>query len=221
LTASSLARAGIVACLVLFAACVQLALMSVSPMIGALASHLDQATARAVVDLEKKQDWPGMLRLARIQLQREPDRADWWFLQGYALGRQGKHAEAIESFEFAIRLSPEEECTWLALGQSLSELGQDVRAIQTYRQALRYRPESAQAYLALGDIYQKQGKLDLAIPNYRECVRYDPDSAPGWYGLAGAYQLTGQNERRDEALRSLRKLAPAAADQFEKQYLSK
>jgi tetratricopeptide (TPR) repeat protein len=216
-----LVRAGSIACLVFCAACAQVALMSVTPMIGALASHLDQATARAIVDLEKKQDWPGMLSLARIQLKREPDRADWWFLQGYALGRLGQHAEAIQSYEFALRLSPEDEGSWLALGASLTELGETERAIQTYRQALRYRPELAQAYLALGDIYQKQGKQDLAISNYRECVRYDPESAPGWYGLAGAYQLTRQSERRDEALRSLRKLAPAIADQFEKQYLSK
>jgi len=49
-------------------------------------------------------------------------------------------------------------------------------------------------------------------------VRYESDSAQGWYGLAVAYQRTGQNERRDEALQHLRKLAPATVDQFEKQY---
>jgi tetratricopeptide (TPR) repeat protein len=221
LTCRFLKQAGVAVCLAFCAACAQVALMSVSPMMVALASHLDQATARDVVDLEKKQDWSGMLKLARLHLQRDPDRTDWWFLQGYALARQGKHAEAIESYEFAIRLSPEEEGAWLALGRSLIEVGQTERAIQTYMQVLRYRPESAQAYLALGDIYQKQEKLDLAISNYRECVRYDTESVPGWYGLAGAYQLTRQNGRRDEALQNLRKLAPAIADQFEKQYPSK
>jgi tetratricopeptide (TPR) repeat protein len=201
--------------------CAQVAMVAVTPVIAALATHLDQATAREIVDLEKKQDWPGMLRLARAQLQREPGRSDWWFLQGYALGRQGQHAEAVQSYERAIRLSPEDEGSWLSLGQSQTELGQTERAIQTYRQALRYRPESAQSYLGLGDIYRKQGRLDLAITNYRECVRYDRDSAPGWFGLAAAYQLTRQSERRDEALQSLRKLAPAVADEFEKQFPSK
>ncbi len=195
--------------------------MSVTPMIAALARHLDQRTASEIVELEQKQDWPGMLGLARAQLQREPGRADWWFLQGYALARQGQHAVAIESYQQAVRISPEDEASWLALGRSQSALGQMERAIQTYRQALRYRPESAPAYLALGDIYLGQRQPDLAIPNYRENVRYDPDSAQGWYGLAAAYQSTGQRERRDEALQGLRKLDSAAADQFEKQYLSK
>jgi len=195
--------------------------MSVSPVIALLASQLDRDTARQVIELEQKHDWPAMLGLARIQLQRDPRGANWWFLQGYALGRQGQHAEASVSFERAVSLSPEDEMSWLALGQSLSELGQTERVIQTYRQALRYRPESAATYLALAEVYQKQGRQDLAIPNFRECVRYAPDSAQGWYGLALAYQLTRQGGRRDEALQSLRKLEPATAGQFEKQYPSK
>lgn len=194
--------------------------MSVTPVIAALASHLDQGSAHEIVELEKKRDWPGMLSLGRALLQREPGRSDWWFLQGYALARQGQHAAAIESYQHAVRISPEDEGSWLSLGQSQSALGQIERAIQTYRQALRYRPESAQAYLALADLYIRQGRPDLAIPNYRESVRYYPDSAQSWYGLAAAYQSTGQRERRDEALQGLHKLDPAAVDQFEKQYRS-
>jgi tetratricopeptide (TPR) repeat protein len=211
----------VIACLVFCAACAQVAIEAVTPIIAAFASHLDQHTASAITELDKKQDWPGLLKLARAQLEREPDRMDWWFLQGYALARQGQHAAAIESFQKATRLSPEDEASWLALAQSQSALGQRERAIQTYRQVLRHRPESAPAYLALADIYQQQGQTDLAIFNYRENVRYDPDSAPGWYALAAAYQSAGQRERRDEALQSLRKLDRAAADQFEKQYPSK
>jgi len=218
---SLIRRAGLIACLFVCAACAQVALMSVTPVIAALASHLDQTTARAVVELEQRRDWPGMLSLARVQLLREPGSSEWWFLQGYALGRLGLHAEAALSYERAIRLSPEDEGSWLALGQTQTELGQTESAIRTYRQVLRDRPESAHAYLALGDIYLKQGKPDLAIPNYRENVRYEPGSAQGWYGLADAYRLTRQDSRRDEALSGLRRLAPAMADQFEKQYPSK
>ena len=221
MTSRFLKRAGVIACLVFCAACVQVALMSVTPTIAALASHLDQRTASQITELEKKKDWPGMLKLARAQLAREPDRSDWWFLQGYALARQEQHAAAVESFQKATRISPEDEASWLALGASQSALGQTDRAIQTYRKLLRYRPESAQAYLALADLYQGHGQADLAIPNYRENVRYDPNSAKGWYALAAAYQSTGQRERKDEALQRLRKLDPAAADQFEKQYPSK
>jgi tetratricopeptide (TPR) repeat protein len=196
-------------------------MMSVTPMIAAFASHLDQGTARAITELDKKQDWAGMLSLARTMLQNEPGRAEWWFLQGYALARQGQHAAAIESYQRAVRITPEDEGSWLAMGQSQSALGQTERAVRSYQQALRYRPESARAYLALAEFYRGDGRPDLAIPNYRESVRYDAHLAEAWYGLALAYQQTGERDRRDEALKGLRKLDPAAADQFEKQYPSK
>jgi len=195
--------------------------MSVTPMVAAIARHFDQNTANAIVELEQKQDWPGMLSLARAQLQLAPDRAAWWVLQGYALARLGQHAAAIESYQRAVRISPEDESSWLALGQSQVELEQYDQAVQAYRQALRYRPESAQAYLALADLYLSRRQPDLALPNYRESVRYDPELEQGWYGLAAAYHATGQYERRDETLQGLRKLDPAAANRFEKQYLSK
>jgi len=191
------------------------------PVIAIFASRFDQSTASRITELEKKKDWPGMLRLAQAQLQREPDRADWWFLQGYALARQGQNEAAIASFRQATHLSPEDEGSWLALGNSELELGRPEQAVQAYRQALSYRPESVPAYLALADLYQRQGKTDLAILNFRESVRYEPDLAEGWFGLARAYQVSGQFERRDQALVRLRKLDPAAANQFEKQYLSK
>ena len=211
-------RAGGIACLVFCAACAQVAMEAVTPILAAFTSHLDDRTARAITEMEKKQDWAGMLKLAQAQLEREPTRMDWWFLQGYALARLGQHAAAIESFQKAISITPEDESSRLALGRSQSALGQTEGAIQTYRQTLRNRPESAPAYLALADIYLQKGQVELAISNYRENVRYDPDSAQGWYSLAAAYQNTGQRERRDEALDSLRKLDRAAADQFEKQY---
>jgi tetratricopeptide (TPR) repeat protein len=196
-------------------------MISVTPMVAAIARHFDQGTANAIVELEQKQDWSGMLSLAQTQLQRAPDRAAWWVLQGYALARQGQHAAAIDSYRQALRISPEDESSWLALGQSQSELGRYDHAAQAYRQALRYRPESAQAYLALADLYQRQGQPDLALPNYRESVRYEPDLVPAWFGLAAAYHRTGQAERRAQALQGLRRLDPAAADQFEKQFPSK
>lgn len=216
-----LRQAGAIACLVVCGGCAQVAMMSVTPIVAALARNFDQQTAKRIVELDQKQDWPGILALAQGQLQRAPDRPEWWVLRGYALARQGQHAAAIESYRQALRLSPEDESTWLALGQAQSDSGNDAEAVRAYQQALRYRPESAPAYLALADLYLRRGQPDLALPNYRESVRYDPDLEPAWFGLASAYHATGQFERRDQALQGLRRLDPAAADRLEKAFSAK
>jgi cytochrome c-type biogenesis protein CcmH/NrfG len=218
-------RAGVLACIAVCGACaqvaVQVASMAVTPTVAAFARHVDQSTARRIVELDQKQDWPGMAALAQAQLQRDATSANWWWLQGYALARQDQHAAAVESYQQALRISPEDENTWLSLAQSQDALGRSDLAVRAYRQALRNRPESAQAYLALAEHYMQHGDPDRALPNYRESVRYDAYLAQSWYGLATAYNLTGQNERRDEALQGLRKLDPAAADQLEKQFRAK
>lgn len=195
--------------------------MAMTPTLAAFARHVDQRTSRQIAEMEQKQDWQGLLALAQAQLQADPTRAHWWWLQGYALGRMGDHAGAVQSYKEAVRISPEDEETWLSLGQAQDELGQAEQAVAAYRQALRYRPESAPVYLALADHHKKHGRPDLAIPNYRECVRYRADAEQCWYGLAAAYQVTGQNEERDAALEVLRKRNPAAASEFEKEYLVK
>jgi len=218
---SLLRRAGIVACLVVCGACAQVALMAVTPTLAAFVRHVDERTSREIVELEQKQDWAGMLALAQARLQRDPVSSEWWWLQGYALARQDQHGAAVESFQRASRISPEDEESWLSLGRSQSALGRSDLAVEAYRKALRYRPESAQVYLALAELYQEQGKPDLALPNFRESLRYEPGLEQAWYGLAAAYHLTGQGTLRDQAVEGLRKRNPAAAAQFEKQYLSK
>ena len=216
---NTLQRAGVIACLVALAGCAVVALMPVTPVLAMLAGHTDHVTASEIAALEKKQDWPGMLRYAEAKLRAEPRNSDWMFLRGYSLARQGKHAEAIVAYNQALQLSPEDESSWIFLGNSQRELGQFDQAIRTFEQALRYRPESATSYLALADTYAKQKRFERAVPNYRESVRYEPNLLEGWYGLAVAYQQLGLVARRDEALAGVRKLSAPAAAAFEKEYV--
>jgi tetratricopeptide (TPR) repeat protein len=214
-------RAGSIACLVICAACAAAAFFPITPAISFLVIGTDQPSREEILALEKKHDWPGMLKYARAKLQSESRNSDWWFLQGYALARQEKHAEAVDSYKQALGISPEDEGSWIYMGYSQIELGQPDHAIRTFEQALRYRPTSAITYLALADAYAKKDQPVRAIPNYLESVRYQPDLMEGWYGLAVAYQKMGMSARRDGALQSVRKLDPSAAAAFEKQYLSK
>ncbi len=192
------------------------------PVIAIFASRFDKTTAERITELEKKKDWPGMLRLAQAQLQREPGRADWWFLQGYALARQGQHEAAVESYKQATRLSPEDEGSWLALGASQMDLGRPERAIEAYRQALSYRPESARAYLALADLYQRQGETGA---RHSQLSRDACATSRIWRRLGTDWPAliisAGNANAGTRPLLNLRKLDPASAEQFEKQYLSK
>jgi len=62
--------------------------------------------------------------------------ADYQLLYGAVLQRLGRHAEAIEAFQSAAKISDQGGATWVALGISLEATGRKVEALQSYRRSL-------------------------------------------------------------------------------------
>ncbi len=57
-------------------------------------------------------------------------------MRGAVLQRLGKHAEAVEAYQNAIRIGPQPGTTWVGLAISLETLGRRPEAAQAYRRAL-------------------------------------------------------------------------------------
>jgi MSHA biogenesis protein MshN len=62
--------------------------------------------------------------------------AEFQAMRGAVLQRLGKHAEAVEAYQNAIRIAPQPGTTWVGLGISLETLGRRPEAAQAYRRAL-------------------------------------------------------------------------------------
>jgi len=62
--------------------------------------------------------------------------AEFQAMRGAVLQRLGKHAEAIEAYQNAIRIAPQPGTTWVGLAISLETLGRRPEAVQAYRRAL-------------------------------------------------------------------------------------
>jgi tetratricopeptide (TPR) repeat protein len=80
--------------------------------------------------------------------------AEEWYNKGWALGNQGKYAEAIQAYDEAIRLDPEDAGPWNDKGSALYNLGKYAEAIQAYDEAIRLDPGDAIAW------YNKGSALD-------------------------------------------------------------
>jgi len=57
-------------------------------------------------------------------------------MRGAVLQRLGKHAEAVEAYQNAIRIAPQPGTTWVGLAISLETLGRRPEAALAYRRAL-------------------------------------------------------------------------------------
>ena len=92
-----------------------------------------------------------------------------------ALVYLGRHEEAVESLQNAVRLNSRSPEPFAMLADQLARLGRFDEAEQYYRDALSVAPDFFPSYLGLARVYLAQGRRDDATA----AVRQAADLAPG------------------------------------------
>ncbi|MDP6764392.1 MAG: ASPIC/UnbV domain-containing protein [Planctomycetota bacterium] len=125
------------------------------------------------------------------------------------LAREGRHLQAIESYEHALSLEPESVPALRGLGLSHMGLGDLEEAGAHLERALALDRADALSHAAMGMVYGKRGELEQARGAFERAVELDAGNADAWYRLASVHA----GARRDaRALRALRKALEAAPD---------
>jgi tetratricopeptide (TPR) repeat protein len=198
------------------AACTPLSLVSTGiNVVSALAGHAEDANVKQISELEAKQDWPGILKVALGNIQRDPSNHDWWLIAGYAHSRLGEHAQAIPCYQTAIRLRPDDVYSWNLLAQSYRSTNEPERAIRTLEQVLLIKSDSAVSFFLLGESYRDINLYERAIPNYISAAGIAPAMGEAWYGLGISYARIGRRNELPLILERLRKVDPPRAAQLE------
>jgi len=132
--------------------------------------------------------------LARLEPAMEPfaDRAEVWSARGAILVALGRLAEAVEAFDRALDLTPEDGALWFDLGQVLRDLGRLEEAIGALRSAGRLL-DSAAAWRQLGVTQQMAGQSDEALLSYRTALARDPDCALALNNMATLAEDAGNH----------------------------
>jgi Flp pilus assembly protein TadD len=128
---------------------------------------------------------------------------------GVVLAREGSPAEAVASYEAALRLRPRYAEAHSNLGVALMALGRHEEAIAQYQAALAIWPEYAAAHNNLGVALASTGDTEGAIRHYREALRIRPDDAEAHNNLGKAFSASGQGDLALEQYRKAVRLAPS------------
>jgi tetratricopeptide (TPR) repeat protein len=96
--------------------------------------------------------------------------------RGVELLEEENFEEAIEAFQQAIQLSPDESLYHYNLGVAYEGLNMDSEAFDAYQRAIRLDAQNASAYLALGHLYHAGGQREEAEKCWHAVIGLAPDS---------------------------------------------
>ncbi len=122
------------------------------------------------------------------------------FARAGLLAESGAQAEALEEYERAVALRPQDYALWLELGRARDVAGDSQGAVSAYREARRLAPFYAQPRWQLGNTLYRLGQLDEAFVELREAVAGNPKLMPQALALAWA-AYAGDARAVEQALR--------------------
>lgn len=114
--------------------------------------------------------------------------------------QQNKPAQAIATYQQAIKANPYEDTFHLKLGDIYYKTDKTKEAQAEYEQAVKLNPQSADNRYSLGLIYLNTGQLDKAKAQFRQVTQVAPNSVTGYLGLG---QVERQSKKYNEAINQL------------------
>ncbi len=137
-----------------------------------------------------------------------------YYNEGLQLERQGKHLEAVKSFEASTKEDPSFALGYARLGQSYANLGYDVNADVASQKAVELSdklppPEKYRIIATHARIVNDNQK---AIAAYQDLARLSPNDPDVQLNLAQLYQATSAFDRAREQYDRLLALDPKYVD---------
>jgi len=144
-------------------------------------------------------------KLVRIQAildepqQTAAQKANLLFERGLLHSTVGEYVEAIDSYDRAVTIKPDDDAAWYNRGIALFNLGRYEEAIKSYDRALKIKPDKDAAWYNRGIALFNLGRYEEAIKSYDRALTIKPDKDEAWYNRGIALFNLG---RYEEALES-------------------
>ena len=123
-------------------------------------------------------------------------------LLGAALQAMGRFEEAIDSYNQAIQIYPNDPDTHYNIGLAFYNLRQLDSAVNSYKKAIQINPNYVEAYNNLGVALKDLKQLEKSIQSCVKAIQLKPDYAEAYNNLGAAFQ---DLSRLDEAVKNYNK----------------
>ncbi|MFC1793281.1 tetratricopeptide repeat protein [Planctomycetota bacterium] len=107
---------------------------------------------------------------------------------------QSKNKEAIDAFEEAIHIKPDDAEAYYTLAVTYDSVGRSEEAIAAYKEAIRIEPDFPPAQFLLGNSYVIDGNKESALQIHKVLCKLDVDLADTLFDSIHNWALTNAND---------------------------
>lgn len=125
---------------------------------------------------------------------------DELFIAGYSLMNLSRHDEAIQVFDRALRINPNDFASWYNKGKSYSCLKRNDEALYAYERVLDIVPDLSRALLGKANALSNLTRYEEAISVFDSVILIDPRDFAAWFNKAHALEKL---KRYDETIQVL------------------
>jgi len=140
----------------------------------ALGNKESEKLTQQAMMLIRQNQFKVAIQILNAAIKADKEDVQAWYLCGVCYYMSGKNQEAIENYNQALLLSPNNSNILINRSATYGKLRKYNLAIKDYNLVITANPKSHVAYLNRGLLYQKQHKLDLAIKDYSEAIKLSP-----------------------------------------------
>ncbi|HEX4609934.1 MAG TPA: tetratricopeptide repeat protein [Urbifossiella sp.] len=144
--------------------------------------------------------WRDSETLWRHALAATTDNAGAHTMLAKTLLDKGEFPEAVEQFEAALRMEPDNVANLGNIAVGLMMTGRPDEAAGYLERSLRLRPGHAATHFNLGSVRERQNRLPEALAHYTTAVELDPGLTAAGVARAGVLSRLGEFARAREQL---------------------
>jgi len=131
--------------------------------------------------------------------------------RGVALNDSGKYAEALATYQLAIKANPHYSNAYYEYAYTLFVTGKGTDAVPYLEKVIKLDPTAGGGFDMLGSIYDDNKQPDKAIEYYRQGIKVDPDYQRLHFNLAVLYLRQDKNKEAEACAIDAIKLDPKHA----------
>ena len=154
------------------------------------------------------------LEVFRTVVRENPRHQQAWSCIAFLLAEREEFAAAIDAFERALALSPDDAASHFNVAFILQRTGRDEAAIPRFERALEINAKVDRAWYGLGLSLAHLGRLEDAATKLQEAARLQPFNPYAGYQLAGVWHRLGRREKVRAEYERIKGFDPKVAERI-------